>query len=86
MAFVESAKKVLKDWYGDNPKENPDLIRIINVNHFKRLTKLLDNSKGRIVHGGERDSEDLWISPTLVGKTYKFENIVETICISITIR
>ena len=34
-AFIEEAKKVLSEWYGSNPKESPDLCRIVNQNHFK---------------------------------------------------
>lgn len=66
--IVELAKKYVKEMYGENPKMSPDLTRVVNANHFKRLSKLLDGTKGKIVMGGERDSEDLYISPTIVGK------------------
>jgi len=66
-AFVENAKKILKEWYGDDLKSSPDLIRIINVNHFKRLSKLLEDSKGKVLLGGDKDSSERFISPTLVG-------------------
>lgn len=33
--FVTEAKKILKEWYGENPKESPDFCRIINENHFQ---------------------------------------------------
>lgn len=32
--FVEKAKDVLKEWYGDNAKESPDLARVISDRHF----------------------------------------------------
>lgn len=33
--FLEEARKVLNEWYGANPKDSPDLCRIINQNHFQ---------------------------------------------------
>lgn len=34
-AFVEEAKKLLDEWYGQNKEESPDLCRIINHNNFQ---------------------------------------------------
>ncbi|KDP32847.1 hypothetical protein JCGZ_12139 [Jatropha curcas] len=66
--LVESFKKELERFYGKNPLESKDLSRIVNFNHFSRLTKLLDEDKvsGKIVHGGERDEVNLKIAPTLL--------------------
>jgi len=64
--FIKNAKKYLKSWYGEDIQKNADLARLVNANHFKRLVKLLDGTKGKVAVGGERDSEDLFISPTLV--------------------
>lgn len=33
--FIEEAKKILQEWYGDNPRENPDLARIISDKHYQ---------------------------------------------------
>lgn len=33
--FVEAAKRLLNDWYGENPKESPDLCRMINGNNYQ---------------------------------------------------
>lgn len=33
--FVETAKRLLNNWYGDNPKDSPDLCRMINGNNFQ---------------------------------------------------
>lgn len=33
--FLEEAKNILKEWYGANPKDSPDLCRIINQSHFQ---------------------------------------------------
>lgn len=34
-AFVTAAKEVLREWYGDDPKESPDLARIVSDKHFQ---------------------------------------------------
>jgi len=65
--IIEKAKTILKEWFGENPKDTPDLTRIVNINHFKRLSKLLDDTEGKIVIGGDRDSSELYIAPTFVG-------------------
>ncbi|WCJ44372.1 Aldehyde dehydrogenase [Euphorbia peplus] len=65
--LVETLKKDLENFYGKNQLESKDLSRIVNSNHFARLTKLLDEDKvsGKIVHGGERDETNLRIAPTI---------------------
>ncbi|XP_031367358.1 aldehyde dehydrogenase family 3 member B1 isoform X3 [Apis dorsata] len=62
--FVTKAREILKDWYGNNPKESPDLSRIINEHHYQRLIKYLNN--GRIVIGGDCDPNEKYISPTIL--------------------
>lgn len=62
--FLNEASKVLKEWYGDNPKESPDLARIINENHYQRLLKYLDGAK--IAIGGQCDPAEKYISPTIL--------------------
>ncbi|XP_076659453.1 aldehyde dehydrogenase type III isoform X1 [Halictus rubicundus] len=62
--FLNEAHKVLKEWYGDNPKESPDLARIINDNHYQRLVKYLDG--GKIAIGGQCDPAEKYIAPTIL--------------------
>ncbi|KAJ9166676.1 hypothetical protein P3X46_021388 [Hevea brasiliensis] len=66
--LVDTLKNELERFYGKTPLESKDLSRIVNSNHFTRLTKLLDEDKvsGNIVHGGERDKESLKIAPTIL--------------------
>lgn len=33
--FIEEAKKVLTEWYGQNQKESPYFGRIVNKNNFE---------------------------------------------------
>lgn len=66
--LIDALKKELEVFYGKNPLESKDLSRIVNSNHFARLTKLLDDDtvSGKIVHGGEKDESKLRIAPTLL--------------------
>ncbi|OIV97945.1 hypothetical protein TanjilG_12702 [Lupinus angustifolius] len=66
--LVDALKTELEKFYGKNPLESEDLSRIVNSNHFGRLTKLLDDDKvsGKIVYGGEKDESKLRIAPTLL--------------------
>lgn len=54
----------LKDSYGDDPQASPDLSRIINNKHFKRVKGLIDPSK--VIAGGQADESDNYIAPTLM--------------------
>lgn len=58
---MDSLKAELEKFYGKNPLESKDLSRIVNSNHFGRLTKFLDDEKvsGKIVFGGEKDESKL---------------------------
>ncbi|CAN6476036.1 unnamed protein product [Victoria cruziana] len=66
--LIESFKRTLSSFYGSDPLESNDLSRIVNLNHFTRLSKLLDDEKvsGKIVHGGQRDEKRLRIAPTIL--------------------
>jgi aldehyde dehydrogenase (NAD+) len=58
---VDALKTELQSFYGKNPLESKDLSRIVNSNHFARLSKLLDDDKvsGKTVYGGEKDESKL---------------------------
>lgn len=66
--LVDVLKNELETFYGKNPLESKDLSRIVNSNHFTRLTKLLDEDKvsKKVVYGGERDPTKLQIAPTIL--------------------
>ena len=56
--------KYIRKHYGEDPAKSPDYPRIVNGQHFDRLSKFLE--KGNIVAGGESDREALFISPTVI--------------------
>ncbi|XP_026321136.1 aldehyde dehydrogenase, dimeric NADP-preferring isoform X1 [Hyposmocoma kahamanoa] len=75
--FVEAAKKVLYEWYGEDPQKSPDLCRIVNSRHFSRLQSLLDASVNKIVVGGKTDAQDRFIEPTIVANVTEKDKIME---------
>lgn len=44
-AFLEEVKKEIAAQFGENPLENPNYGKIINVKHFQRLKGLMDPEK-----------------------------------------
>ncbi|HOW73043.1 MAG TPA: aldehyde dehydrogenase [Phycisphaerae bacterium] len=62
--LVDSMKRVLREFYGDDPRNNPNYGRIVNRRHFDRLIGYLGS--GRILCGGGHDGGDLYIAPTIL--------------------
>ncbi|ARV06487.1 aldehyde dehydrogenase [Polaribacter sp. SA4-10] len=62
--FVQFFKEELEKAYGENPEKSADFPRIINSKNFNRLTSMLSNENFLI--GGKTNSEDYYISPTLI--------------------
>lgn len=62
--LINSIKKYIKDYFGNNPMESEDYPRIINDKHFKRLQGYLN--EGKIVLGGNTDTDNLYVEPTII--------------------
>jgi aldehyde dehydrogenase (NAD+) len=62
--LIEALKEHLVRMFGKTPQQSADYGRIINHRRFEALTGYL--SQGRIVHGGDADATDFYISPTLM--------------------
>ncbi|XP_061721144.1 aldehyde dehydrogenase, dimeric NADP-preferring isoform X3 [Cydia pomonella] len=75
--FVAEAKKVLKEWYGEDPQKSPDLCRIVNSRHFSRLQALVDASKDKIAIGGSYDAQERFIAPTILTNVTGTDKIME---------
>ncbi|KAF2010795.1 aldehyde dehydrogenase [Aaosphaeria arxii CBS 175.79] len=64
--FIRELKTALKEFYPQGVKKSPDYGRIVNQRQFQRLKKMVDDSNGKIVIGGEMDESELFIEPTVV--------------------
>ena len=64
LKLINYLKKYITEFYGKNPLDSIDYPKIINKNHFERLSNLM--KKGNIIFGGYLDQEKNKISPTLL--------------------
>ncbi len=62
--FIEKMKKYIQEFYGDDIINSSDYGRIINIDQFNKLIHLMDDLK--IIYGGEHNSDELYIQPTIV--------------------
>lgn len=62
--LTEALQKEIKNFYTENSIESPDYARIINKDHFNRLSKLLQNQE--VIFGGSQNADDKFLEPTLV--------------------
>ncbi len=66
--LIKAIKKARENFYGTNPLNSPDLGKIVNEIHFRRLCDLLEGARreGQILVGGEVDFKERRIAPTLI--------------------
>ncbi|MCC5911928.1 MAG: aldehyde dehydrogenase [Clostridiaceae bacterium] len=62
--LIQYMKDTIKNFFGEDPKESEDYVRIINHKHLHRLSNLL--VKDKILFGGEVDPEQRYIAPTIM--------------------
>lgn len=65
--FVDYLKEEITKAYGQNPIESPDFARIVNSRNWQRLVDMIEPEK--VIFGGQNDSEDCYIAPTLIEET-----------------
>lgn len=63
-AFVAECRKAIVEFYGSEPRGNPDLSRIIDPSAVRRLSSLID--PGKVVAGGRSDEAERYFDPTIV--------------------
>jgi aldehyde dehydrogenase (NAD+) len=73
--LLDAIQECIKEFYGENPEKSPDYGRIISLKHFERLVNLLKNTK--IVIGGETNSSECYIAPTVIDGVSLTEPIMQ---------
>ncbi|MFP4088412.1 MAG: aldehyde dehydrogenase [Desulfobacteraceae bacterium] len=63
--LLEQMGQCIGRFYGPDPEQSPDLVRIINDAQFDRLEALM-HSAGTIVHGGRVNRATRYMEPTLI--------------------
>lgn len=65
--FLKALAKHFDQFLSGGPDRAPDYVsRIINDRHYGRLEGLLENSKGNIIYGGDRNPLTRYFAPTVV--------------------
>ena len=64
--LLNSIKKHIREFYGNEPSKSHSYARIINQRHFNRLIELLKD--GEILLGGDTNLETLYIAPTVIDR------------------
>lgn len=64
--FIAEMKVVMKQFYPNGSKNTDDFGRIVHGRQWSRLKKMLDETKGRIVMGGDMDESQRYMEPTVV--------------------
>ncbi|MGM0427442.1 MAG: aldehyde dehydrogenase [Thermodesulfobacteriota bacterium] len=65
--LVDRMRQCIRRFYGPDPEQSPDLVRIINDAQFTRLETLM-HSAGTILHGGRVNRDTRYIEPTLIDR------------------
>ncbi|MBW4586863.1 aldehyde dehydrogenase [Aetokthonos hydrillicola Thurmond2011] len=73
--LLDAIQACIREFYGDNPAKSPDYGRIIHQKHFDRLVNLLKD--GKILIGGQTDSSDRYIAPTVIENVSLTEPIMQ---------
>lgn len=63
--FLDAVTRAAIEFYGQDPRSNPDFARIVNLRHFDRIVSLMDGA-GDVLVGGETDREARYIAPTVL--------------------
>ncbi len=62
--FIEESRIIIDEFFGENPINSDQMVKIINKKHFDRLKDLIKDEK--ILLGGKFDNETLKMEPTLI--------------------
>ncbi|EPS94633.1 hypothetical protein FOMPIDRAFT_1026135 [Fomitopsis schrenkii] len=65
-ALVEALKDAFHELHPEDPKTSGQLTRMVNTGHAERIKRLLDNTKGTVVIGGEVDVENKYVAPAII--------------------
>jgi len=75
--LTESLKKAIVEFFGEDAQKSDSYCRIVNNRHFRRLNKLLEASKSKVVYGNKTDENDLYISPTILNNITADDKMME---------
>lgn len=59
-------RDAVRQFYGADPAFSEDYGRIVSERQYDRLAAILEQDRDRILWGGERNRDDLYLAPTLI--------------------
>lgn len=80
--FIQCLKRLLVEFYGENPYLSKDYGRLISISHAQRTVDLISNDKTiRIVHGNQDRHlpQERYVEPTIVEATAASKIMAEEI-------
>lgn len=73
--LLDNIQKCIQKFYGNDPSVSPDYARIINQKHFDCLVEFLKD--GKILIGGQNNSDDRYIAPTIIDDVSLSEPVMQ---------
>ncbi|CAF3374847.1 unnamed protein product [Rotaria sp. Silwood2] len=73
--LIPEITKAWQQFYTSNPLNSESYCHIINNRHFERVKKLINQDK--VVHGGQIDSNENYISPTIMNNVTENDDIMQ---------
>ncbi|OSC99242.1 NAD-aldehyde dehydrogenase [Trametes coccinea BRFM310] len=64
--FIEALREVYKEFYPEGPKNSDSFSRMVSEAHAARIKRLIDETKGTVVFGGDADIPERYVGPTVV--------------------
>ncbi|KAI0667920.1 aldehyde dehydrogenase [Trametes maxima] len=64
--LVEALKEAYNTFYPDGPEKSDSISRIVSEAHTTRIKRLVDETKGKVILGGQADVSKRYIAPTVV--------------------
>ncbi|XP_061856592.1 aldehyde dehydrogenase family 3 member B2-like isoform X2 [Colius striatus] len=62
--LMPALRQAITEFFGSNPRDSPDLGRMVGEEQFRRVRALLGS--GRLAIGGHTDERELYIAPTVL--------------------
>ncbi|XP_036409234.1 aldehyde dehydrogenase family 3 member B1 isoform X1 [Megalops cyprinoides] len=76
-ALIPAIREALETFYTPQPRQCPDMGRIVTDKHWTRLTEMLKRSTGTVAIGGESDKEEKYIEPTVLVDVKETDSLME---------
>ena len=73
--FLKELKSAITSLYGEDPEQSEDYPRIINEDHFNRLSSFLGD--GEVAFGGQKNAEANYIAPTILDEITWNDSIMQ---------